>query len=91
LFAVKSVEVWGCGGDKAEKVQQQAKLSKEKEIERRRKVKKELMTETWDSGPSKFLMDLAGKTGVSDEFIEDVRKIRKMREDEKNKLAQKDT
>jgi len=83
IFEVRVIEAWGCGGDRAEEIQKQAKVSKDKEIERRRKVKKELITETWDSGPSKFLMDMAGKTGASDEFLDDVRKIRKMREDQK--------
>jgi len=83
LFSVRAVEVWGCGGEKAELAQKQAKITKEKEIERRRMVKKEFITETWDSGPSKYLMDLGGKTGVSDEFLEDVRKIRKMRKEQK--------
>jgi len=89
LFGVKAIEVWGCGGEKAEMAQRQAKISKEKEIERRRMVKKELLDETWDSGPSRFLMNMAGKAGAADEFLEDVKKIRKMRKEQKEKLMNK--
>uniref|UniRef100_A0A6B2L9P9 TLDc domain-containing protein n=1 Tax=Arcella intermedia TaxID=1963864 RepID=A0A6B2L9P9_9EUKA len=89
MFEVYVIEVWGCGGEKAEIEQQRAKAAKDKEIEKRRKVKKELVMETWDSGPSKYVMDLAGKTGVSDEFLDDVKKIRKMREQQKEEQRKK--
>jgi len=92
-FKIQTLEVWGCGGAKAEEIQQRAKIQEEKEIEKRRKVKKDFVMETWDSGPARYIMDLAGKTGVSEPFLEDFRKIKamreKQREEQKKKLRQR--
>jgi len=93
LFKIKTLEIWGCGGLKAEDLQLRARVAEEKEIEKRRKVKKDFVLETWDSGPARYIMDLAGKTGVSEPFLEDFRKIKAMKEkqraDEAEKLRQR--
>jgi len=52
-------------------------------------VKKDFVFETWDSGPSRYLMDLAGKTGVSEPFLEDFRKIKAMKEKQREEAAEK--
>jgi len=89
LYKIQTIEVWGCGGLKAEQAQLRAKEFEEKEIERRRKVKKDFVMETWDSGPSRYIMDLVGKTGVSEPFLEDFRKMKAMKEQQREEAAAK--
>jgi len=89
LFKINTIEVWGCGGLKAEQAQAKARVAEDKEIEKRRKIKKEFVFETWDSGPARYIMDLAGITGVSEPFLEDFRKMKAMKEKQRAEAAEK--
>ena len=69
--------VVGTGGDDADKGQSAAKERDQRETERRRKVDRGMASEGWNEGADKWMMDMMGKTGVSDEFANDIKAIRK--------------
>jgi hypothetical protein len=76
-FEVELIEVWGCGGSAAELAHARAQNLKSKMAERARKVNRKQAASGWSSGPDKFIMDLLGKTGSSDEFIDEVNAAKK--------------
>jgi hypothetical protein len=76
-FEAELIEVWGCGGTAAELAHTRAQNLKGKMAERARKVNRAQAASGWSSGPDKFIMDLLGKTGASDEFIDEVNAAKK--------------
>lgn len=46
-----------------------------------RKVNRQMAAEGWADGPNKWMMDMVGKTGASDPFLDDLKK-----KDDKDKL-----
>jgi len=80
-FKIDRLEVWGCGGTTAEQHQVAAKAHQAREVEKRRKVNRAQLGDGWESGADKFIMDLAGKTGAADAFLEDVAKIKQIKKD----------
>jgi len=86
---IGSVEVWGCGGESAEMAQAASKDRKAQEIEKRKKVNRAGLADGgWESGPDKFIMDIAGKTGHADGYLDDLAKIRQMKKQQQEQ-AQK--
>jgi len=86
-FKIDTVEVWGCGGQAAEAHQVASKQKQAQEIEKRRKVNRANFSDGWETGPDKFLMDMAGKTGAADAFMDDLAKIRQMKKQQQEKEA----
>jgi hypothetical protein len=86
IFEIKQVEVWGYGGETADEEQARAIAREQKITERARKVNRKLIGEGgWDTNPDKFILDLVGKTGVSDGFREEIQKAKKqMKANEKS-------
>jgi hypothetical protein len=39
-----------------------------------RKVNRTMAAEGWNDGPNKWMMDLVGRTGASDPFLDDLKK-----------------
>jgi hypothetical protein len=77
LFEVLQIEVWGCGGNAADEAQATARKRNEKHLEKRRKVNRKMMADGgWENSADKFLMDLVGKTGHSDAYMEEIRKAK---------------
>lgn len=66
-FSVNLIEVWGVSSNFAESGLLRERRLREKDAERARKaVTKE---STWNQGPDKFIMDIMGKTGHSDDYV----------------------
>ena len=89
-FEIKLIEVWGASSDYAEASLQRERRLKEKDAERARKAVDR--GQAWHENPDKFIMDLAGKTGSSDGYLEAIEKERraaKEREELKMKLINK--
>lgn len=48
--------------------------SAEKLTEKMRKVNRQMAAEGWSEGPNKWMMDMVGRTGASDAFLDDLKK-----------------
>ncbi len=70
-FRVSVVEAWGLG-DQSTLEQQAAARTRDRNVaENMRKVNRALLADGgWEASPDKWLLDLAGKTGVSDVFLD---------------------
>lgn len=73
-FEIEDLVVWGLGGEDAEQRQEKEKLREQNLTDKMRKVNRTMAAEGWNDGPNKWMMDLVGRTGASDPFLDDLKK-----------------
>lgn len=49
-------------------------ITTENLTDKMRKVNRTMAAEGWNDGPNKWMMDLVGRTGASDPFLDDLKK-----------------
>jgi len=76
-FTIDKIEIIGIGGEEALAGQQKERNRTETIQNAEYKILKQLGVDRWDKGATRMVMDLAGRTGVSDPFLQDLKEFRK--------------